>query len=283
MSGALVPFRRDLKAIATDLQTAMRRESTSIIDIGRLLTEANQQLDHGQWLPWLKENFAGCASTAHNYMAAAALAVKFPTVGNLKLRPSALYWLARYVSNGKPLCREGGSIATVTSSDAFDAIAREAEPHGVGEERAIEIVLALLDAPEVTLTDDDDDEDDTDDSSDEYEDEDGGDDDDDVNEEADQDDEDEEPAPDDNDDDEDTAEDDEFDPDSPPPELPPAPPPAPPKSNLEAFDQAVTALKRLQTKPATTLVDTTLSAEDLRVIAEFLLFLAAKIERRYAA
>jgi hypothetical protein len=85
---------RDLGVITRELQTALKRETADIIDIGRLLNEAREYfVEHGEWLPWLEDNFSLSISTAHNYMAAHKFAIKFPTVVNLKLRPSALYEL----------------------------------------------------------------------------------------------------------------------------------------------------------------------------------------------
>jgi hypothetical protein len=73
------------------LHAALKREAADIIAIGDLLIEAHNQLDHGEWLPWLAENFGSSVSTADNYMAAARLAAKYPSIGNLRLRPTALY------------------------------------------------------------------------------------------------------------------------------------------------------------------------------------------------
>ena len=85
--------QRELKEIATELHKTMQQESADVIGIGRLLIEAKEQVEHGEWLPWLAGNFGSSVSTAANYMNAASFAAKFPTVVNLKLRPSALYVL----------------------------------------------------------------------------------------------------------------------------------------------------------------------------------------------
>ena len=64
---------RDLKVITKELHAALKREAADIVAIGDLLIEAHAQLEHGEWLPWLAENFGSSVSTADNYMAAAAL------------------------------------------------------------------------------------------------------------------------------------------------------------------------------------------------------------------
>jgi hypothetical protein len=38
------------------------------IRAGELLIEAKAQVEHGEWLPWLKQNFPGSGRTARNYM-----------------------------------------------------------------------------------------------------------------------------------------------------------------------------------------------------------------------
>jgi hypothetical protein len=42
------------------------------IACGEALNEAKAQLPHGEWLPWLRENFAGSRQTADNYRRIAA-------------------------------------------------------------------------------------------------------------------------------------------------------------------------------------------------------------------
>jgi hypothetical protein len=58
-----------------------------------LLLEAKEQLEHGEWLPWLETYFGKSVRTAQNYMDAARFAIKYATVAHLMLRPTALYVL----------------------------------------------------------------------------------------------------------------------------------------------------------------------------------------------
>lgn len=126
--------RRDLKLITDDLHSELAREATSIIAIGALLIEARGQLDHGEWLPWLEENFSESTSTAENYMAAAHFVAKFPTVTNLKLRPTALYRLGRALDNPDDLFSDRKTIK---------AILKAAETEWVSVYRALTIADAL--------------------------------------------------------------------------------------------------------------------------------------------
>ena len=94
--------RRNINIIVGKLQIALKRETTNIIAIGDLLLEAKEQVGHGGWLPWLRSEFGSSASTAENYMSAARFAAKFPSVRNLKLRPTALYWLGARIDEYSP-------------------------------------------------------------------------------------------------------------------------------------------------------------------------------------
>lgn len=95
--------QRPLDVIAAELNSALKRETTDIIKIGGLLVEAKAQLPHGEWLSWVTEHFPLSKSTVANYVNAYKFAVEFPTVGNLKIRPTALYMLASGVFNGKEI------------------------------------------------------------------------------------------------------------------------------------------------------------------------------------
>jgi hypothetical protein len=86
---------RSLADIESVLASALHRERLTVIDIGKLLLEAQRKVEHGQWLPWLERHFGKSERTAQNYMLAAEWAIKNATVADLKLRPSAIYWLAR--------------------------------------------------------------------------------------------------------------------------------------------------------------------------------------------
>jgi hypothetical protein len=69
----------------------------AIIEIGKELLLAKSEMEHGQWLPWLKKNFGWSNSTAQNYMNVARAFGKFPTVGNLvgvSIEGKALYYLS---------------------------------------------------------------------------------------------------------------------------------------------------------------------------------------------
>jgi Protein of unknown function (DUF3102) len=125
--------QRDIDLIATELQVAQKRERTDIIAIGALLIEAQAQLEHGAWLPWLRANFGSSTHTAENYMAAARFAAKFETVSNLKLRPTALYLLGRGLDNNPDFY----------SRKVIKAILKAAETEWINADRADQIATSL--------------------------------------------------------------------------------------------------------------------------------------------
>ena len=63
--------RSALDRLTTQLRTALRRETKNIIEIGKLLIEVRKHLQHGEWQPWLAENFDLSIRTAQNYFEAA--------------------------------------------------------------------------------------------------------------------------------------------------------------------------------------------------------------------
>jgi hypothetical protein len=116
---------RKLDAIAGELMTAMKAESTNFIAIGNLLIEAQQQLEHGDFLRWVSDHFDRSTATAYQYIRAAKVVAKFPAAGNLKLRPSALYVL-------------GASIDS-PDQEFFDTAFKEAEEKWVTADRLQQI------------------------------------------------------------------------------------------------------------------------------------------------
>lgn len=59
-----VEIREEHEACEHDAQSAVERA----INCGRMLIEAKEKAGHGNWLPWLKQNFPADARTAQNYM-----------------------------------------------------------------------------------------------------------------------------------------------------------------------------------------------------------------------
>jgi Protein of unknown function (DUF3102) len=90
-----------LDRIAARLRKILRRETTSVIEAGKLLIESRSRkhLRHGEWKPWLAANFSLSYQTALNYCAAARYVERKQksNVGHFdfeNLTPSVLYVLA---------------------------------------------------------------------------------------------------------------------------------------------------------------------------------------------
>jgi hypothetical protein len=213
----------ELDRIAGQLRTMLRRDTISIIEKGRLLLRSRELLadEHGQWMPWLAENFDMSYRTAMHYCSAAEYVARksiSATVANFaNLAPTVLYALAE---GGYPEQMEAEILAQAKAGKRID------------QDAAWAICDALAPA-------DDDGQDDSDDSEDS----------------------------------DDAVEDAEAKAilDGPPPAVPPpAPNLAPPDFALRDFDQAITALKRLMTKPSAQFTGTIHSAADLEGVESFI-------------
>lgn len=84
--------RESVMGAAIDIKQRERRAVMDIVEIGRALKEVNERLEHGQFLPWIEQEFGWQRSMAYNFM---AVADKFPKFGNLdNYGLSALYTLS---------------------------------------------------------------------------------------------------------------------------------------------------------------------------------------------
>jgi hypothetical protein len=90
---------RKLATLKAELGAILRRRTTDIISAGNVLIEIRDspEMEHGQWLPCLSENFDLPERTARNWMAAARyVAAKSATVADLikqNIAPGVLYKL----------------------------------------------------------------------------------------------------------------------------------------------------------------------------------------------
>ncbi|MFZ0602775.1 MAG: DUF3102 domain-containing protein [Roseiarcus sp.] len=92
--------RRPLKKIEAELATVVKRQAKDAVEIGGLLAEAKEQLDHGEWLPWLQGKFSLSIRTAQHYMAAHAFAGKYETFRKCLITVRGLYALVDADRNG---------------------------------------------------------------------------------------------------------------------------------------------------------------------------------------
>jgi hypothetical protein len=120
---------RPLSKITAEIHRADRQ---SLVTIGRLLTEAKQQLDHGQWLPYLKD-LHWTARTAQLYMSVAALVTKYEAIAHLEAAPSALYALVWVAEN------HDGAMPS-----AIERLEKSVEEHASAHEQRQAVYLAVI-------------------------------------------------------------------------------------------------------------------------------------------
>ena len=125
---------RVIDTIANEIRVALKREVIDVIAVGALLSEAKKQIDkHGEWLPWLEQEFSLSQRSAYRYMTAFDFASSnLPDVANLKITVSALYLL----SDECPAPHE------------LAAIVKEAKKRWIGATQARAIVASLRSPPE---------------------------------------------------------------------------------------------------------------------------------------
>ena len=83
----------ELSVITDEIKAVLKRRTADIIKLGGLLCEAKKQVGHGEWLPWLSREFSLSERSSQRYMKVYKLAVKYDTVADLNISPSALYLL----------------------------------------------------------------------------------------------------------------------------------------------------------------------------------------------
>ena len=68
--------QRTLADVELDLSDALRCKTGGMLEIGRLLNEAKDLVEHGQWLSWLRRYPAACLRVVTQDVDAASIAVQ---------------------------------------------------------------------------------------------------------------------------------------------------------------------------------------------------------------
>ena len=83
--------QKKLQGLADKICALQITEAQSVIDSGLLLKEARSQLGHGEWIPWLENNFGWDRTTAHRRM---RIAERFKCCNVQHIAPTLLSLLA---------------------------------------------------------------------------------------------------------------------------------------------------------------------------------------------
>jgi Protein of unknown function (DUF3102) len=137
---------RSLAEIAAEIHKHMRAD---MFACGRLLNEAREFCEHGEWLDWLADNFDWSEDSAARYMAVDKLVTQIPQLRNLKLARTTYYALAEIALRGDDDPAMLPAIVDALAARATETHLRPAEAEEV-------IALAHLrheygDLPEATL------------------------------------------------------------------------------------------------------------------------------------
>jgi hypothetical protein len=79
----------EIRKAHADVHDAAKTAAQRAIDAGHALIEAKELVQHGQWLPWLRENCALAERTAQLYMKIAKSGLESATVADLGLSGAA--------------------------------------------------------------------------------------------------------------------------------------------------------------------------------------------------
>ena len=88
-SNRLPVLAAEIRCAHADVQEAAKTAAERAIDAGKALLEAKELVNHGEWLPWLRENCALAERTAQLYMQLAKKGVPPETVAALGLSAAA--------------------------------------------------------------------------------------------------------------------------------------------------------------------------------------------------
>lgn len=127
---------------AEAIRVLAKRTSADIIEIGQRLIAAHGRLQHGDWLPWLDQEFGWSERTAQRFMAVPAAFRKYDRLSDLQINTEALFLLA---APSTPILARDAAIEAaeegtrITKDEADKLIAkatRKAAEDAVAEARA---------------------------------------------------------------------------------------------------------------------------------------------------
>lgn len=118
-----------IQAAAVQIKTVLRRTAENVIELGKLLTAARNNLPHGSWQSWLTGEIGVSTSTASNWLRAYEHAEQFRAIANLN--PTAIYALsgegvtAEAIEKANQLAESGKQV---TKADVDEIVGGAVEP-----------------------------------------------------------------------------------------------------------------------------------------------------------
>src|SRR6266481_4260021 len=95
---------RTLPQIAKAIKALEKKTIENVVEIGKLLHEASEKCEHGEYATWLKTEFSWSDQTALNYRSVYNLTQKPNSLdfGKLNISVSAVYFVARLLRDNTP-------------------------------------------------------------------------------------------------------------------------------------------------------------------------------------
>lgn len=116
-SNRLVVLADEINRAHGGVRQAAREATSRAIDAGGALLEAKALLEHGEWLPWLREHCAVSERTARLYMRLAANRDQIGNVADLSLRGAIAL-----ITVPKSLVADHARLAADLAADDVDAL-----------------------------------------------------------------------------------------------------------------------------------------------------------------
>src|SRR6476469_3025680 len=88
-SNRLPILAAEIRKAHADVQDAAKTAAQRAIEAGHALIEAKELVEHGGWLPWLRQHCALAERTAQLYMQIAKTGLKSATIADLGLKAAA--------------------------------------------------------------------------------------------------------------------------------------------------------------------------------------------------
>lgn len=155
MEGTVPETVRSIEIITEEILFYKRQAGSAIIEIGRRLNEAKEQLSHGEWLPWLQGKVDFSERSAQNFMRLAREYEKSAEIADLGASKAlALLALpvserADFVAEKHEVNGEEKSVAEMTGAELKQAIAERDEARRLLEEERAACEGATLRMAEV--------------------------------------------------------------------------------------------------------------------------------------